>query len=189
MTLNTNLPMPTGDEPGGIQFGKPSKFSSGKTGTLVTTAPTRFLKRYVREMMTPNIKVIPPDCTIQDAAKMMKALGIGSLPVCDGVRVLGMVTDRDITVHVVGEERSPVITRAREVMSAPVIFCFEDQEIEDAARVMEVMQVRRLVVLNKSKRLVGILSIGDIAVKTGREELAGEILEYVSQPDRKSVAS
>jgi len=128
------------------------------------------------------VEVIHPDATLAEAAEKMKSLDVGPLPVCDGDRLQGMVTDRDITVRATAQGRDPNTTRVRDVMTAEVFYCFDDQSIEEAAEIMERAQIRRLVVLNRDKRLAGIVSLGDLAVDTGEEELTGEVLEGVSQP-------
>ena len=136
----------------------------------------------LKDIMTPNVEVIRPDATLQEAAQKMKNLDVGPIPVCDGERLVGMLTDRDITIRATAEGRDPKTTSVREVMTPEVEYCFEDQSIEDAARLMEEKQIRRLVVLNRDKRLVGIVSLGDVATATGDEQLSGEILEQVSEP-------
>ena len=113
----------------------------------------------------------------------MKSLDVGPLPVCDNDRLVGMVTDRDITVRATAEGDAPTDVRVRDVMTPEVIYCFEDDPVEDAARLMAAKQVRRLVVLNRDKRMVGIVSLGDLAVKTGDEQLAGNALEGISEPN------
>jgi CBS domain-containing protein len=132
--------------------------------------------------MTPGVECIPPDSTLQDAARKMQALDVGPLPVCDHDRLAGMLTDRDIVVRAVAEGRDPGSTRVRDVMTPEVVYCFEDQDVQEAARLMEQKQVRRLLVLNRDKRLVGIVSLGDLAVETGDEKLVGRTLEQVSLP-------
>ncbi|HWO42419.1 MAG TPA: CBS domain-containing protein [Candidatus Eisenbacteria bacterium] len=139
----------------------------------------------IREIMTRGVEVIPPDASVRDAAAKMKELDVGALPVCDGQKLSGMVTDRDITVRAVAEGRDPSATKVSDVMSGDLAYCFEDDEVEDAAQVMEVKQIRRLPILNRDKQLVGIVSLGDISVRTvGAEEqdLAGEALEEISEP-------
>jgi CBS domain-containing protein len=93
-----------------------------------------------------------------------------------------MLTDRDITVRAVAEGRDPVTTLVREVMTADAVYGFDDQDVEDAARLMEQYQIRRLPVLNRAKHLVGIVALGDLAVHPGQQPLAGEVLEQVSEP-------
>jgi CBS domain-containing protein len=136
----------------------------------------------IREIMTPRVEVIHPDATIEEAAEKMKRLDVGPLPVCDGERLVGMLTDRDITVRATSEGRDPRTTRVRDIMTGEVFYCFDDQDVREAAEIMERAQIRRLPVVNHDKRLVGIVSLGDLAVKTGDEELAGELLEEVSEP-------
>ena len=136
----------------------------------------------VKEVMTPGVDVIRPDSTLQEAAAKMKARDIGPLPVCDGGRLVGMLTDRDITVRATAEGEDPATIRVRDIMTPEVVACFEDQLVSEAAQLMQDRQVRRLVVLNRDKQLVGIVSLGDLAVQTGDEQLAGQTLEQVSEP-------
>ena len=138
----------------------------------------------VRELMTRDVECIQPDATLQAAAAKMKSLDVGMLPVCDHDRLLGMVTDRDITVRATAEGEAPTDIRVRDIMTPEVIYCFEDALVTDAAVLMQQKEVRRLIVLNDDKRMVGIVSLGDIAVDTGDEQLAGSILEAVSEPAR-----
>jgi CBS domain-containing protein len=113
----------------------------------------------------------------------MKAFNVGMLPVIEDNQLVGAVTDRDITIRAIADGRDPASVKVRDVMTTDMAYCYEDQDIEEAARLMERRQIRRLPVLNRSQHLVGILSLGDIAVRTGREDLAGEVLERVSEPD------
>ncbi len=136
----------------------------------------------VKEIMTPAVEVIHPDSTLEEAAARMKSLDIGPLPVSDGNRLVGMLTDRDITVRATAEGEDPKSVRVRDIMTEGVLYCYDDQLVGDAARMMQEHQVRRLVVVNRDKRLVGIVSLGDLAVHTRDEELAGETLEEVSEP-------
>jgi CBS domain-containing protein len=136
----------------------------------------------IREIMTPRVEVIHPDATLEAAAGKMKRLDVGPLPVCDGERLVGMLTDRDITVRATSEGRDPRTTRVRDIMTEEVFFCFDDQDVREAAEIMQRAQIRRLPVVNRDKRLVGIVALGDLAVQTGDEELAGEVLEEVSEP-------
>jgi CBS domain-containing protein len=134
--------------------------------------------------MTRGVQCIGPNATLQEAAARMKSLDVGPLPVCDNDRLVGMITDRDITVRATAEGDAPTDIRVRDVMTPEVVYCFEDALVEDAALLMQQRQVRRLLVLNRDKRLVGIVSLGDLAVETGDEELAGVTLEAVSEPKR-----
>ena len=144
----------------------------------------------IKEIMTTDPELIDPEASIRKAAKRMRDEDIGALPVGENDRLIGMVTDRDIAVRGVAEDRAPETTTVRDVMSEKVYYCFEDDDVEDAARCMAENQVRRLPILNRDKRLTGIVSLADIA-QTG-EECEKTALEGVSEPsgearDRKSV--
>ena len=138
----------------------------------------------VNEVMTRDVECIVPDATLKEAAAKMKSLGAGSLPVCDDDRLVGMLTDRDITIRATASGNDPTGVRVRDVMTREVIHCFVDQNVDEAAKLMQEKQVRRLVVLDRDKRLVGIVSLGDLAVETRDEQLAGATLEAVSEPNR-----
>jgi CBS domain-containing protein len=135
----------------------------------------------VSEVMTRGVECIAPDSTLQEAAQKMKSLDVGPMPVCDHDRLAGMLTDRDIAVRAVAEGRDPKSTRVRDVMTPEVLYVFEDQDVREAARLMQEKQVRRLLVLNRDRRLTGIVSLGDVAVQTGDQNLAGQTLERVSE--------
>jgi len=141
----------------------------------------------VGEILTPDPECVTPDTTITMAAQKMKALDVGLLPICQSDRLVGTVTDRDIVVRAIATGANPNTTTIGDVMSSEVVFCFEDEEIEQAAQLMEQRQIRRLPVLNGEKRLVGIVSLGDIAVRSPEGQLAGEVLERVSEPASRSV--
>jgi len=136
----------------------------------------------LKEIMTHGVDVIPPDATVKEAAEKMKKLDVGPVPVCDGERLVGILTDRDITIRAVAEGRDPSMTKVRDVMTLEIVYCFEDQDVKDAAILMEEKQIRRLPILNHNKWLVGIVSLGDLAVGTGDQKLAGEALERISEP-------
>ena len=138
----------------------------------------------LKEIMTPAVEVVSPEASIREAAEKMRHLDIGPLPVCDGDRLVGMLTDRDITVRAVADGRDPVTTLVREVMTPDIVYGFDDQDVQDANRLMEQYQIRRLPVLNRNKRLVGIVSLGDLAVHPGNQPLASEVLEQVSAPGK-----
>jgi CBS domain-containing protein len=136
----------------------------------------------VRDVMTKGAECVTPSASLQEAASKMKTLDIGPLPVCEDDYLVGMITDRDITVRATAEALPPRLGQVRDVMTPDVVYCFEDQDVEEAARLMKENQIRRLVVLDRDKRLVGIVSLGDLALETGDEKLAGQTLEKVSQP-------
>ena len=118
----------------------------------------------VSKCMTRDVQLVNPTQSIRDAARMMAEIDAGSLPVGQDDRLVGMITDRDIAVRAVAEGKSPD-TPISEVMSREVLYCFDDQELKDIARNMGEMKIRRLPVLNRDKRLVGIVSLGDLALK------------------------
>jgi CBS domain-containing protein len=136
----------------------------------------------LKEIMTRDVEVIHPNATLEEAAGKMDALNVGPLPVCDGDRLIGVLTDRDITVRSTAAGEDPKSTRVRDVMTGEVVYCFEDQDVHEAARLMDEKQIRRLVILNRAKKLVGIVSLGDLAVETGDDRLSGDVLEGVSTP-------
>jgi CBS domain-containing protein len=137
---------------------------------------------HVREIMTRGVECVAPDNTLQEAAAKMKARDIGPLPVCEGDRLVGMITDRDITVRATAEGEDPLTILVRDIMTPEAVYCFEDQDVTEAARLMKDKQIRRVLVLSRDQRLVGIVSLGDLAVDTGDEELSGQTLEAVSEP-------
>jgi CBS domain-containing protein len=138
----------------------------------------------VRDVMTKNVEVIRPEDTLRDAAQKMKALDVGAMPVCDGERLVGMLTDRDITIRAAAEGLDPNQTTAQETMTSEVYYCFENQNIEDAALLMMEKQIRRLPIINNEKKLVGIVSLGDVAVETQDDELSGSTLEEISKSSK-----
>jgi CBS domain-containing protein len=141
----------------------------------------------IREMMTKQVEVLPPQASIRDAATKMRDLDVGGIPICDGQKLQGFLTDRDLAVRAVAEARDPANTKISEVMSPNITYCFEDNEVEEAAQMMESKQIRRLPIVDRDKRLVGIVSLGDIAVRSegaGRQDPAAEALEGISEPSK-----
>lgn len=137
----------------------------------------------LKEIMTRHVECINPEDTLARAAVRMRDLDVGCLPVCGGDdRLDGVITDRDITIRGTAEGRDPETTRIEDVMTPEISYCFENDSVDEAARIMEEKQIRRLVVLNREKRLVGILSLGDLAVKSGNHRLSAEALEQISEP-------
>jgi CBS domain-containing protein len=134
----------------------------------------------VSEAMTRDVRVSSPDETIRKAAKTMAKLDAGVLPVGENDQLIGMITDRDIAIRGIAEGKGPK-AKVRDVMTDDVKYCFEDQELEEVTRNMADIQVRRLPVLNRDKRLVGILSLGDIAGSSDGKG-AGDALRGISRP-------
>jgi len=138
----------------------------------------------VNSVMTRDVAVVNPTDSVRAAADVLKRLNIGSAPVCNGRRLVGMITDRDIAVRAVADGRDPVNTPVEQVMTRDVIYCFEDQDVQEVADAMASSQVRRMPILNRQHELVGIVSLGDLAVDVSDDEMTGEVLEEVSQPSR-----
>jgi CBS domain-containing protein len=161
---------------------KPTKRQTSRSAPNKKRSRAAAQPRHVGDVMTRAVLFMHPEDTLQDAARKMKELNVGPLPVCDGERLVGIVTDRDITVRGVAEGRDPRGTRIRDVMSPGVITCGPEQDVAEAARLMREKQVRRLVVIDPGHRLAGIVSLGDLAVEVGDEELSGKTLEAVSRP-------
>lgn len=136
----------------------------------------------VKDIMSHEVEVIRPDTSVKEAAEKMSQLDIGPLPVCDGEHLIGIVTDRDITVRAVAKGCDPKITPVSDIMTSEVVYCFDDQDLHTAARMMEHRQIRRLPVLNRGKRLVGIISLGDLALHSDNKTMAGEALHDISEP-------
>ena len=137
----------------------------------------------VSEIMTRDVETVSPGDTIRTAAKMMDELNVGVLPVCDRQRLVGVITDRDITVRATSAGKAPDGCKVAEVMTAEVDWCLEDDAVDEAAEKMQTRQIRRLPVVDRNRRLVGVLSLGDIATDAGRGA-ASETLKDVSQPSR-----
>jgi CBS domain-containing protein len=134
----------------------------------------------VKEIMSDKVEWVSPDLPLQQAAQKMRDLDIGCLPVGENDRLIGMVTDRDITCRAVAEGRAPSQVKVRDVMSKGITYCFDDQTVADVAHVMEEKQIHRLPVLNRQKRMVGIVSLADVALHAPRK-LSGEIVAAISQ--------
>jgi CBS domain-containing protein len=134
----------------------------------------------VSEAMTRDVHVTNPDQSIREAAQMMAELDAGALPVGAEDRLVGMITDRDIAIRGVAKGKAPD-TPVRDVMTADVKYCFEDEEIDHVARNMAEIQVRRLPVVNRDKRLVGIIAIADLAANEA-PEIVGAAVSGISEP-------
>jgi len=135
---------------------------------------------HVNEAMSTDVRIASPNQTLKEAAMIMAEIDAGSLPVGDDDRLVGMITDRDIAVRGVAKGLKPD-AKVRDVMSKEVKYCFEDDDLDDVAQNMAELKVRRLPVLNREKRLVGIISLGDIAITDGPDS-AGEAIAGISEP-------
>lgn len=134
----------------------------------------------VSEAMSRNVRLADPQQSICEAAQIMAELDAGALPVGENDRLIGMITDRDIAIRAVAARKSPD-TPVREVMSAEILYCYEDEDLEDVAENMSIQKVRRLPVVNRDKRLVGIISIADIAMAE-EAQTTGQTVADISEP-------
>lgn len=134
----------------------------------------------IREIMTRDVRVASPEDTLQLAAQLMEKDDFGALPIGENDRLVGMLSDRDIVIRAVARGLSPNACKVRDVMSTDVKYVYEDESVAQVARNMSELQVRRLPVLNRDKRLVGIVSLGDLAVTELKP--AGDALRSISQP-------
>lgn len=136
----------------------------------------------VKELMTKEVEVIHPDDSLKDAARKMRVRDIGFLPVCDGDRLVGAVTDRDLVLRSVAEGIDPNTSIGRDLVTSPIVYCYDDDDVEEAAKLMEQHQIRRIVAVSrKDKRLAGVVSLGDIATN-GTKKTSAEVLQSVSEP-------
>ena len=140
----------------------------------------------VKDAMTTDVELASPTQTIRQAALLMGKTDCGALPVADKDTLVGMIADRDIAIRAVAAGKGPK-TLVRDIMSAEVLYCFEDQELEEVARNLSDVKVRRLPVMNREKRLVGILALGDmarkdLARKANGADPAADALKAISQP-------
>lgn len=135
----------------------------------------------VADIMSRSVRTLAPTDSIVAAAKAMSELDVGVIPVCDGEKLVGMVTDRDIVLRAVAKQRASDETPLSDVMSDAPSWCFEDQSVDEVADQMRDQQIRRVPVLDRSKNLVGMLSLGDMSTR-GSTETAGEALKSISEP-------
>jgi CBS domain-containing protein len=147
-----------------------------------TSKPSASIR--IGDVMTRRPRVIQPDATVADAAAMMRRMDVGALPVCDGTRLIGMLTDRDITTRSTADGRDPHLTPVRDVMSPGLAWASEDDLVEEAARIMREHRIRRLPIVDGRHTLVGVVSLGDLAVDVADDDLSGETLERISEQTR-----
>jgi CBS domain-containing protein len=135
----------------------------------------------VKEIMEKNVKLIKPDTTLREAAEFMRECDCGYLPIGENDRLIGTITDRDIVIRGVAAGHSPDDVMVKDAMTEKVVYCFEEDDIKQAAEKMKEKQLRRLIVLNSDKRLTGVVSLGDIARASNDNSLVGEIECGVAQ--------
>lgn len=136
----------------------------------------------LKDIMTRDVEVVSPESSLSEVAEKMKRFDTGVLPVCDGRRVRGMITDRDIVVRGIAERRDITTMRASEIMTPEVVYCYENDSVKHASKLMQDRQIRRVIVVDREKNLVGIVSIGDLALESGKNRVAGETLSEISKP-------
>jgi CBS domain-containing protein len=136
----------------------------------------------IKEIMTGDFETISSGSSLTAAARKMQSLNVGVLPVEEEGRIIGLITDRDIVVRGLAEGHEPSSTEVRDILTADLVCCHENDTVEEAVRLMEDNKVRRLIVCDRDGTPVGIVSLGDIAAKSGQEQLAGEALEMISEP-------
>lgn len=138
------------------------------------------------DVMHRNVELIPADATVREAAERMGSLDIGSLPVHVDDRIAGLVTDRDIVVRSIARGDDPDKTRVSDVMTSKVEWCFDDESIDEASKKMSALQIQRLVVLNRDKRLVGIVSLADLVRGRGDAPAVAHAIEEIKSPTKSS---
>lgn len=140
------------------------------------------------DVMHRDPQVIRGDTTLREAAQRMRDADIGALPVCEGDRIEGVLTDRDVVVRSIAQGDDPEKARAADVMTREIAWCFDDDSIDEASRKMSERQVQRLLVLNHDKKLVGIVSIGDLARQRGNAPAVTHTIEEIKKPTKPSAA-
>jgi CBS domain-containing protein len=136
----------------------------------------------ISEIMSRDVAIAAPGDSVQKVAQKMAEIDAGIIPVGEKDRLVGMISDRDIVLRAVAKGKAPGKCTARDVMSPDIKYCYEDEKLEDAARNMATLQVKRLPVLDRDKRLVGIVSLGDLACEPEADEHSKEALQGISQP-------
>ncbi|NMO20326.1 CBS domain-containing protein [Pyxidicoccus fallax] len=139
----------------------------------------------VMEVMTKDVETINPNDSLKDAAEKMRTLNVGPLPVCDGDNLMGILTDRDIVVRAVSQGMDPNNTRVSQAMTDDIEYVYENDDIGKVAQKMKDEQIRRILVVNQDKKLVGIVALGDLAEAMNTRE-AGSTLESISEPSQPS---
>ena len=137
----------------------------------------------LHEVMTKDVETVHPEDTLQTAAKKMRDRNIGFLPVCDGDRLIGVLSDRDLVVRALADGVNSSVFVGRDLVTSPAIYCFDDQSLDEAAKLMHDNQIRRLVILKRDdKRMVGVISLGDLAINVD-DKLSGDVLQSISEPE------
>jgi CBS domain-containing protein len=135
----------------------------------------------LKDIMTTEVEVVAPETSIAEAAQKMRSLDVGALPVLEGQQLVGVITDRDITIRATADARDPKTTPVRECLSPDPAYGFEDQDLEEAAQLMQDRQIRRLPVLTRDQRLAGIIALADVVAEAGKKDVARTVRQ-VSRP-------
>jgi CBS domain-containing protein len=143
----------------------------------------------LKKVMSKNPECVSPATPIGQVASVMKTRDIGMVLVTENDRLVGTVTDRDSVIRGIAEGRDPRIAMTGDIMTRSTAYCFEDQDVTDAAHLMEERQIRRLAILNRDKKLVGVVSLGDLAVRIGDETMSGEVIKFVARPNASRPAA
>ncbi len=136
----------------------------------------------LKQIMTREVETIRPDATLEQAAEKMAAFDVGLLPVCEDQKLIGTITDRDITVRATAQGLDPKTTPVRNAMTEVVVCEFEDQDVREGARMMQDNRIRRLLILNGDKQLAGIVALADLAIGVDDKGITMQVLERVSEP-------
>lgn len=168
-----------------MQKSKPKIVKNGKSAK---SAKGKRASTQIKDIMSPEPEVIPPDATLAEAAELMLALDTGYLPVGENDRLIGAITDRDIVIRAVAKGYDPEACTVEDIMTPRIQYCFEEDSVEDAASRMQEEQIRRLVVLDDEKRMVGVLSLGDIAKRHQNDNLTGETEQQIAEDDSPASA-
>jgi CBS domain-containing protein len=135
----------------------------------------------VSEIMSHNVECIESGASIKEAAEKMRSLDVGFLPVCEGDKITGTLTDRDITIRHVADGQNPYRVKVRDIMTPDALYCLEDEDVEVVARYMQEHEVRRVLIYDRDHELVGVVSLGDLSKVAGEECLVGETLKDIAE--------
>lgn len=135
----------------------------------------------VKDIMSKKPDYLPPNTTLQKASEEMLKYDVGFLPIGNDGQLFGAITDRDIVVRALAKGKDPLKMQVQDIMTPNILSCFEDDDVQKAAKTMSDEQIRRLVVLSRDNKISGVISLGDIAVKTKNDQLTGHILQEVCE--------
>ena len=143
----------------------------------------------IKDVMSNNFKFMAPDSPVSQVAEQMRDMDCGFMPLAENDKMIGMITDRDITIRAVAEGKNPADVKAREIMTAKTYYCYDDQDVEEVCNNMGEIQVRRLPVVNRDKRLVGIVSMGDLAQSASRPNVGQTQQQITADLQKKQKAA